>query len=227
MAVSGEGTAHILFSDYGDIYYTYRQEDGEWLYPANLSQDYQISGGDPDLAISPTGMLHLAWIYEGEYDLEIYYAYRLGEAWSQPIPVTEDEPMAHTPILILPPDGDVILIWNDADYITTRMLSTSLKRLTQDEDALLSQTLTIPPGLSNPTLSFLYQLSGASEMAGTGLEVMVEGAGGPDDRVCHFQRQRRVAACLGGSVTLGEPGGHPDLPGQRGGRLCSRVLLPG
>ena len=179
MAVSGEGTAHILFSDYGDIYYTYRQVEGEWVYPANLSEFYQISGGDPDLAISPTGMLHLAWIHEGEYDLEIYYAYRLGEHWSQPIPVTEDEPMSVSPILILPPDGDVTLIWYDYDYVTNRMLITSLKRLTQDEEALLSQTLTIPAGLVNPTLSFLYQLSGASEMAWTWLEVVVEGTGDP------------------------------------------------
>lgn len=180
MAVSADGTAHVIFSDYEDIYYTFRQAGGQWLYPNNLTPTPEASDSEADLAITPSGALHLVWTYsDADTYPEIYYAYRLGDGWSQPVNVSNDEVISFGASVTLAPDGDVILIWDDYDYITYRRLSTSLKRLTQDEEALLSQSLVVPGGLTNPTLSFLYQLSGASPAAGTGLEVVVEAAGGP------------------------------------------------
>jgi hypothetical protein len=180
MAVSQDGTAHIVVGDYIDLYYTVCRGNELCLPEMNLTQAYQMHGGEQDLAISPEGKLHLTWSYAEESSLrDIFYSYSLGDSWSQPLNVTNDEPESYLPLLVLPPDEDVVLIWFDSDDITNQILSTSLKRLTQDEEALLSQSLVIPGDLTNPTLSFLYQLSGASEMAGTGLEVVIDAASDP------------------------------------------------
>lgn len=180
MAVSEDGIVHVVYSRYEDLSYTFRKPDGQWQYPANLASNPETWTTEADLVITPAGALHLVWTNaDGETEPEIYYTFRLGDGWSQPMNVSNDETRSWGATLTVAPDGDVVIIWGDYDYITYSMFTASLKRLTQDEEALLSQSLVIPGDLTNPTLSFLYQLSGASEMAGTGLEVVIDAASDP------------------------------------------------
>ncbi len=172
---SATGIVHAIWTanlnyDEGDLYHAWRASDGTWSAPEKLTN----GSGQPieaSLRVDARGTAHAVWRYEEQYSSDLFYAQRpRGGSWSAPqeLSNTASEDARHQ--LVLDGDGGVHVIWLGGDG-GTHVNYTGPAPASADGESVLSQAVPVAADGRPQTLSFLYQLHGASEVAGTNLHV--------------------------------------------------------
>ncbi len=159
-------------SEWG-IYYSVLNHLGIWSYPIRIPQttDYasslsaSVSGGD----------VYIVWNEPlGDNNTEIYYSRLHAGTWSAPLQLTHTDFYSEGPLIEVDPLGGINLLWVEMDNYTFRDLyyMDSLP-LPQSQQALLSQSFTIPISMTNPTLSFMSTLNGLSQVSGNQFSLLL------------------------------------------------------
>lgn len=188
VVVGSDNSLHLVWSDASsspyneaDIYYKKRGSNGVWSNVQHLSSSLPGSSLVPKIAISSGGALHVVWGNGNcENNYEIYYSQqRANSGWSVPQSITSG-----IINLVCPTNSEILvdslglahITWDDGTYYPSTGLVYHIKQAVAEEtgDAAVSQMITVPMTMTNPALSFLYQLVGAAAQYDTGLFVEVD-----------------------------------------------------
>jgi uncharacterized repeat protein (TIGR01451 family) len=162
--------------DSTDVFYARRKSDGTWSNPHNVS-DRDSPSQYPSMAVDPNGVVHLAWsdqLYTGGFKEIAYSRLELDGTWSAIQNVSLTSTTSNHPKLVIEPNGLVHAVWLEWVEGTYDIFYARPTPADQGGDSVLSQVLSIPQTMNNPTLSFLYQLGGAHPQSGTWLDVQVD-----------------------------------------------------
>jgi TolB protein len=164
MVVDAKGTLHLsVRADDRTGYYVTRAPDGVWSKPRLLPN--ALTGAE-DMALDHEGGLH--FILSGAITPTYYWYRSFNGKWSTPVSLNElVRNTFHT--LVLDHQDLMHIVWGEFTsffYRTTR-------RAAQAGSVSLSQQVTIPTSLHQPTLSFMYKLRGAVPGGRSSLEVSV------------------------------------------------------
>jgi TolB protein len=165
-----------------DIFYMKRNEAGNWSETQNLFPNFPAHSGPPRLATNATGLPQMVWSswYDNIEATSIYYSRQNGNGgWTQPQNVSSNVEGVVAPgngWIAVNSIGSPHIVWEDSAYSTsTGIVYYTTQALAEETgDAAVSQIITIPVTMTNPTVSFLYQLAGASSEYGTDLQVEVD-----------------------------------------------------
>lgn len=169
LVVDGRGAVHLVWHDQVqisgeyDIYYAERGSDGVWFSPQNISN----SPGEsmfPQLVVDGHGIIHVVWSESGT---GIYYARRESNGiWSTPQIISRSWGAFG---LAGDRNQGAHLIWENGGIYYMGPAPAE-----RTGDSSIAQTVTVPIPMSTPTLSFLYQLRGASAASGSWFNVQVD-----------------------------------------------------
>jgi len=173
LAVDAGGAVHVVWSDStpgnSDIFYAKRSSDGIWSGPQNISDDSGWSA-KPQLAVDADGAVHVVW-----GDTTIFYAKRSSDGiWSGPQNISDDSGWSGYPQLAVDAGGAVHVVWSSTVPGDYDILYVGPATIEQTCDFSITQAITVPITMSTPTLSFLYQLNGASPTSGSWFNVQVD-----------------------------------------------------
>ncbi len=123
VAVGPDGTVHILYADdsSGDseMYYRSKPVGGAWSAPANISQTPGFRSEFPNVAVSPDGTVHAAWIKSPTSAAccgETYYASKTaGGSWTTAIDVSNSPANEYPTRLGVGPDNSVHVVTSQED----------------------------------------------------------------------------------------------------------------
>ncbi len=107
IAVDGNGVAHVVWEDGGEIYHSYGS-DGSWSVPARVA-----TGEEPAIAIDGSNTPHLVFSNEIGGNYEIYYCFWDGSAWSLPRNVSDTSGGSFAPDIAWAMDGTIHVVWAD------------------------------------------------------------------------------------------------------------------
>jgi hypothetical protein len=119
VTVGPDGTVHILFADdsSGDseIFHRSKPVGGTWSAPVNISQAPGYRSEFPNVAVSPDGTIHAAWI--GSLgNGETYYASKTPDgSWTTPIDVSNSAANEYPTRLGVGPDNSVHIVSSQED----------------------------------------------------------------------------------------------------------------
>jgi hypothetical protein len=171
-----EGRIFLAWSG-GGINISQHAVYSDWSTPIYISTDTYTTN---PISLFPDshGNIHVTWdmpVYCGSNECgNIYYTVQKpGEAWTDPIVLSQPDTRVFSPNIAVGLDGRVHVVWieyelNDVwiDYVGPVSVPYSGK-------SILSQELTIPATITSPTLSFFYQLEDASDTWGSGFSLFV------------------------------------------------------
>ena len=177
LAVDGNGVLHVAWLDDTpgnyDIYYAWRDSDGTWSSPQNISNSF----GNPfylQLAVDGSGALYVVWSESPPGYLDIYYAWRDSDGtWSSPRNISNRFGHSWFPQLAVAGGGAFHVVWSD-DILGELEIYYARVVPEKTGDSTIAQAVSLPITLSNPTLSFLYQLNGASLADSTWFSIQVD-----------------------------------------------------
>lgn len=165
------GAAHLLWHSPGspggvEAYYQQRSASGAWSSPLNLSNTGYA--GNPQLAVSANGVVHVAWYDDSSNHALVYTRRGLNGAWSMSRDVINTWGVdGSQQILAEPATGGIHIVWSGIVVADNPGLHYSGPApVGQADDSAIAQVFALPISLSTPTLSFLYQFgnfSGASD----------------------------------------------------------------
>ncbi len=180
VAAESTGIVHVVWSDASgdealgsEILYARKSAAGVWTTPVDISN----SAGEataPRLAVSGSGAVHVVWNNETTQS-EVYYA--RGESdgfWSQPQQISSGSGSAQGARLVAEASRTVHVAWEDGSAGAGDILYSYAIPNEATGDSWIRQTVSIPAEMFAPTLSFLYQLEGASPTSGSSLDVLVD-----------------------------------------------------
>ncbi|MGH2537115.1 MAG: hypothetical protein ACRDHL_06955, partial [Candidatus Promineifilaceae bacterium] len=174
LAVGADGTLHTIAGSYFDgVFYVQRTPGGAWTEPFFLSDPGNF--GEPEIALDASSYPHVAWggtEYEWTYQAVFYARLLAGGSWMPAQQVSSSGSSTFLPQLALDSASVPHLVWTElnSDEIFYRSSATA----DQSGTSSLSQAVTVPPTLTNPSLSFQYQLNGALPGGDSQLLVQVE-----------------------------------------------------
>jgi len=174
--LSASGELHLLWSTSSWIAHIYRQENGAWSTPVVLF-DESFPDFTKGLALDEGGVPHVAWGGKENsiprLNHIIYTTLMDRVAWSPDMNIDNDDKHSYQPKLVIDSGKSPHLFWYDmmtGDFHTHYigpMLSGAVGNYS------ISQRLTLTPTLTNPSLSFFYQLGGMPDDGGSRLTVSV------------------------------------------------------
>lgn len=163
--VDQEGTVHALCGHYaGDGGYLYRLHGSSWSEKSPLPH---YEGGTGSIALDSRGTLYVATTttnYNYYSAVDLYSRYRpYNEDWSEPTLLVAASKGATNimPIIGIGGSDRPHLVYIDSSTLEV-YYQTSASFASQSNTAVLSQTVTVPMDMINPTLSFFYNMYGAS-----------------------------------------------------------------
>jgi len=182
LTVDQDRTVHVVWSDpifpsQGNIFYAYRDHDGVWSSPLNISNEsgYPLS---PKIAADASGTLHVMWSCLNCANSYVSYARRSGDGtWSEPQNVSNisDRGGDACPVMVVEASGAIHVVWiGNPGNGWSCAYYTGPVPVEQSGDSTLAQIVTIPITISTPTLSFLYQLGGVFATSGSWFSVQVD-----------------------------------------------------
>jgi uncharacterized repeat protein (TIGR01451 family) len=182
VAIDESGTVHVVWSegkpepDSGaDIYYRHRESAGVWSSPENLtnSPSSHTPPDSPQMVVERNGTIHVIWREANT----LRYTQRGGDnPWSNPrvLHSTPEDIFIDWSVVVAEESRYAHVAWNEYGLSSEgEVYYVGPALAEQTGDSILSQALTVPITMSNPTLSFLYQLGGVSAISATGLSVQV------------------------------------------------------
>ena len=111
LAVDGQGTIHVVWSENNGIIYTSKAQDTSWSTPQLIIP----SGSFPQLAVDSSDNLHLIWIDKEEF-YDLFYSKKLpGGEWLPPENFTNDQAGSFGQRLAVGPDDRVHVSWIQDD----------------------------------------------------------------------------------------------------------------
>lgn len=161
------GEAH-LFHSWSVTNYLHRSAEGMWSEPQTLPAVYS----DAAIAADEYGTVHLLTpgALNGE-SVANYYRKEPNMDWSGPIMHAKTTLIA--PAIAGGPDGRLHFTWSDSTTTDSRIQYQTTATVATAGSAALRQSVTIPATMHRPTLSFMYNLIGATPENGSGLEVQL------------------------------------------------------
>jgi len=81
IAVDNNGTVHVVWTQYKDIFYTFKTSDTQWETPVRI-RSTSVYSARPDLVVDSDGSLHLVWV-EGDNTF-CYTSKAQGNDWDEP-----------------------------------------------------------------------------------------------------------------------------------------------
>lgn len=208
--IDQHGTLHVTWSDYGDLacnvlYYMRKDGDADWSSPMIVSGDDGCVGKSwlQDNA-GTTYLLFHSPLQEDDYFCSVH----LG-ASTPGAPVCTASLFDEYPGVLVDKDGAVQAIWKRAAEGGGYVLNcTQSKAATTNDASGVSQQVTIPMTLTNPTLSVMYSLQGGKAGSDARLMAQMEDGSGPatvfeTDAVTAWDHEwADVSAWAGQTVTL-------------------------
>ena len=176
LAVDGEGNAHVVWAnEYDDeIYHTWREPNGHWAQPANVSNSAGTSVS-PGLAVDAEGNIHVVWWDRIGGGGILYYARRGRDGiWTTAQPLAENVGWSASQGLATDERGGIHLLWTDDSPGDFEVYYSGPVPAEASGFSSLRQAVTVPANMQAPTVSFLYQLGGASAVDDTWFRVGVE-----------------------------------------------------
>ncbi len=152
----------------------WRDTQGNWSEQQTVSVPYHCNNMPLQTAVAEDKTLHVAWVGGEWYTLvdHLYYATQApGGVWSAPVEVVPESTKLADVRMMVGPSHQIHFI-----SLEDNELYTFGPRLSAETGVSeISQVITVPVTMTNPTLSFLYQLDGNASSSGeTGLSVVVE-----------------------------------------------------
>lgn len=179
LAVDAVGTLHGVWGTLGP---TATVEYRNKPLGANWSVPLTVALGSQPRVVARHGQVGVVYFNAPsiEDSYEIFYTGKVGVAnWSEPVMLSPQGNWSIAPHLVAEPDGVLHVVWfewtqsglgNGAGEIQYRgPISAG-----QTGDAIMAQGVTIPITMPAPTLSFLYQLGGASTQNDSGFHVQLQ-----------------------------------------------------
>ena len=154
------------------VYFAQRNSQNMWSAPEKVSNSIRPLG-EVEAAILG-GDICTVWTEETELNTDLYYSCRNTSIWSLPVQITNTPIYSLLPHMVFDPMGAVGIAWNENDNMgQSSLYFMETQPLHEDGTSLLSQSLTVPISITNPTLSFLADLSGVSPISGNEFQVQV------------------------------------------------------
>ena len=173
--MDASGAIHAVWEDdtpgNDDIYYAQGRNNGTWSSPQNISNTPGRSGS-PQLAVDESGTIHVVWWDFTPGTPDIYYARGTSDGtWSTPRNISSTPLWSMSPQLAVEGNGAVHVVWageswQDIYYVGTVSVE-------ETSDSIIAQAVGMPITMPDPTLSFFYQLGGASATSGSWFRVQV------------------------------------------------------
>ncbi len=177
LRISPKGAVHIVWV-YRGVYHTWRDESGVWHYPqiyGQASLDEKASNYLVQIEVDDAEILHLAWsrmlnknsyVYNSPFDWEVYYGQKRPDNQLIVEKITEEYVAdgsvvnaGRVELSVLDTASPYILFPSEEDpnkpfsWVAPKFADIS-------GNSVLSTNITIPQSMANPTLSFMYELSG-------------------------------------------------------------------
>ena len=92
IAVDNIGTAHIVWSNTIDLWYSYKTSHGDWSEPENITNTQKVSHV-PAMAVDNSNNLHLVW-REGDFSVPTYIYYSMkprNSSWTKPMKLSGND----------------------------------------------------------------------------------------------------------------------------------------
>lgn len=157
------------------LYHAYRQLDGSWT-PFNLVAEEIYP--PISVVIDSRNMIHL--IYGGP-DGNRYTQAMPGQPWSEPLDLEADGGFWGTPQLALRSDDSLFAVASRSDINGPRLMQFASAPAGQTGMSTLSQSVTIPAGMSHPTLTFMKRVLGNADDGALVAVRVREGANPPQE----------------------------------------------
>ena len=183
LAVDRTGIVHMLWTEWVNpmkLQYARRLKAGSWSVPQRLAG--VPSYNNPRLALDDSGTVHVVWAggitgWEPT-TMQVYYTSRQGDAtWSGPRNISNAAQWLalynDIQALAVEGNGRVHVGWSNGTNEVLDVYYASSAPAQQTGDSTLSQTITVPVGSAHPLLSFMYELGGASLIAGSSFDVAI------------------------------------------------------
>jgi uncharacterized repeat protein (TIGR01451 family) len=176
LAADKRGFVHVVWDDGSEVYYIQRGSNGTWSTRQNISHNPRPSYA-PQLAMDESGGIYVAWLdYPPLGDsTDIYCTWRGSNgAWSSPQNISNSPGLSFSSELAVDETEAVHIVWTDESSGVEGIYYVGPAFADQSGDSSVVQAVTVPITISTPTLSFLYQLGGASAANNTWLSVQVD-----------------------------------------------------
>jgi uncharacterized repeat protein (TIGR01451 family) len=173
-----EGTIFLAWVGLDDggirnVFFSQHRVYQDWSTPTRISDSstnivYPIS-----LMPDAQGNVHVTWT---TYNMSggIYYTLKKpGQAWSAPLFLSQPANGAYSPELAVGLDGGIHIVWTEASGNDMWIAYAGPVLVPGSGNSSLSQVITVPITMTNPTLSCLYRLEGASAANGSDFNVLV------------------------------------------------------
>ncbi len=174
LAVDDAGAVYVAWIAYGKINFRVKQPGADWGATEAAASD--VSVNYPAIRIY-RGRIGVSFVkFISGYTYGLYFTERNSDgSWSQPVQISQSSIDALATALAVGPDGRFSLAWKESVYpLAGKLLFREEQGYAETGDAVLSQTVTIPEGLSTPTLAFYYQLQTGSLEDGAGLKATLK-----------------------------------------------------
>jgi uncharacterized repeat protein (TIGR01451 family) len=178
IAVNKRGDVHVVWIRNG-IYHAWRRDDGTWSDPHCVSDDLDSWSG-LQVAVDEYNTAHVVWgdLPSYPWDRNVLYAqWNQDEGWSNPHLMSDNTVLSDTNlgVRLVASEGRMVhMVWKDGSTGSSDIVYTSSTLAAQSGESVVSQVVTVPVTMSAPTLSFLYQLSGASDVNDTWFNVQAD-----------------------------------------------------
>jgi uncharacterized repeat protein (TIGR01451 family) len=185
LAVGNDGVVHTTWVAYTpdeggiEVHYAWRAADGTWSEPQSISHnpdEFEEAVHLSHLAVDGTGTVHAIWTTRLHIATEafVYYARRpSGSDWSAPRNISSGTGKAEYAQLAIEGSKSVHVVWQGDISSPYQIYYAHAASTEQTGDSNIAQAITIPASPSVSTLSFLYQIDGASPSSGSWFNVQV------------------------------------------------------
>jgi hypothetical protein len=157
LALDSQGVVHLVWEEdklkqdtelyYTDIYYSYRNADGTWAEPEDISNNDGDSAY-PAIAVDSQDNVHVVWEDNTPGIHQIFYATQpKGGTWSEPVnisnmTVNSDEPIY--PVMVVDSLDTIHVAWHDISIGNWEIMYVS-----KPKDASWSQPMNVSRNTSN------------------------------------------------------------------------------
>lgn len=153
LLVDKNGTVHLLFRTDLDLCHAVRSPEGLWSTPEVLPTSN--SGYSADAVLDSRGVVHLINLNRSMIDYGVFYRiWKPDLGWETPTVLDFDYPY-YRPVITVDKYDVLHMLWTNgpADSVSYRTIGST----TSTGTIALGQTITIPVGMSSPTLAFMQR----------------------------------------------------------------------
>jgi len=187
LAADGDGNLHLVVAqrpsdlELAELDYFYKPLLGSWQGPKAVAS---LEGWNEGMQVETSAhVVHVIWQNSfrddatgATYRLLLYLRRESDGTWSPSIRVAERMRSDQPAVFQMATEGEksVHVVWQDPSDWEGRIYYARAASNGVTGDSVISQTIMPPLSMSAPTLSFLYQLHGASDTSGSWLSVLVD-----------------------------------------------------